>query len=162
MSKTNSVVMQTTKAINKKGKLKGKNKKETKVLRNACPHHRINKHGKLKSTIWTNESEYCVCTLCNKKFPAHFFKDEEIDTVVEGIEELNNQNKFTAVSTNAGEDAVKYYAQMGVMLGKYRKMSKKTKALAEKQNNVHKKKNKNRNTGSSMYGSWESSNGGRK
>lgn len=158
----NQIVLQTTRAITKKGKLKGKNKKETKVLRAACPHHKFNKHGKLKNTIWNNDGEYCVCTLCNKKFPASFFSDDNIDNVVEGMEELNNQNKFTAVATNAGDDAVKFYAETGVILSKYKKMSKKTKSLAEKQSRVKNKKKKNRYTGSSMYGSWEQSNGGRR
>lgn len=159
MAKESKIVMQISKSVTKKGKLKGHNKKETKVLRAMCPHHKLNKHGKLKATIWVNDGEYCVCTLCNKKFPGNFYEENEISKIVNEMEELNNQNKFSAVATNAGEDAIRFFAESGVMLSKYKKMSKKTKNLAAKQNSMKNKKKNGRNYGgSSMYGSWGSNN----
>lgn len=162
MAKHSQIVVQTTKALTKKGKLKGKNKKETKVLRAMCPHHKINKHGKLKPTIWITKGDdgiaYSICTLCNKKFPAHFFSDDEIADIVENMELLNNQNKFSAVATNAGDDTVKFFAQEGVILSKYKKLSKKTRNLAKKQSSIYKKRKKDKNQGSFKYGSWSTNN----
>ena len=155
MANKSKSVMKVTKSINKKGKLKGHNKKETKMLKGICPHHRINKHGKVKPTIFSNDGEYCICTMCGAKFPAKFFTNDEIKTLVNDMEEMNNQNKFTSVATNSGDQMVDYFGQFGVMLKVYKKNAKKLRNVAEKQGNVrNKKKNKNGGSGSSMYGSW--------
>lgn len=149
-------VLKVTKSIDKKGRLKGSNKKETKVLKGLCPHHRINKNGKVKPTIFSNDGEYCICTMCGAKFPAKFFTNDEIKTLVNDMKEMNNQNKYTAVATNSGDNMVDFFSQFGVMLQSYKKNTKKLRNVAEKQGNVrNKKKNKNGGgNGSSMYGSW--------
>ena len=153
MANKSKSVMKVTKSINKKGKLKGHNKKETKMLKGICPHHRINKHGKVKPTIFSNDGEYCICTMCGAKFPAKFFTNDEIKTLVNDMEEMNNQNKFTSVATNSGDQMVDFFGQFGVMLQNYKKNTKKLRNVAEKQGNVRNKKNRNAEN-SSMYGSW--------
>ena len=50
----------TNKALTKKGRLKGKNKKETKALKNACMHHKINRKGKLKPAYFIQDND-CTC-----------------------------------------------------------------------------------------------------
>ena len=112
------VILKVSKYVDKKGRLKANSKKETKALRGLCPHHRLNKHGNMKSTIFNNDGEYCICTMCKAKFPADFYKDDEIDTLVKGMKELNNQNKFTAVATNSGENMIDYFCGFGSMLVK--------------------------------------------
>lgn len=146
-------VEQISKSVSKKGRLKGKNKKETKALIGMCPHHKYNKHGKIKPTIFSNDNEYCICSMCGKKFPASFYKNEELGEIVGAMSQLNNQNKYTAVATNAGTEMNDYFAQMGVMLMHYKKNSKKVRNVAEKQGRVKEKKKRTSN-GSSMYGSW--------
>ena len=146
-------VEQISKNVNKKGRIKGKNKRETKALIGMCPHHKYNKNGKLKPTIFSNDGEYCICSMCGAKFPASFYKNEEIGEIIGEMKVLNNQNKFSAVATNAGTEMNDFFAQFGVMLQHYKKNSKKVRNVAEKQGRVKEKK-KQHNGGSSMYGSW--------
>lgn len=153
MAKRTKSVEMVSKCVNKKGRLKGKNKKETKVLIGSCPHHRYNKHGKIKPTIFSNDGEYCICTMCGAKFPASFYSNGEIGSIVGAMRQMNDQNKFTAVATNAGNEMNDYFSQFGVMLQYYKKNTKKLRNVAEKQGRVKDKKKRN-NNGSSMYGSW--------
>ena len=156
MANKSKSVMKVTKSINKKGVLKGHNKKETKTLRGICPHHRVNKHGKVKPTIFSNDGEYCICTMCKAKFPAKFFNNAEMSDIISTMKEFNNHNKFTSVATNSGDQMIDYFGQFGVMLESYKKNAKKVRNVAEKQGNVkNKKKNRNNGgSGSSQYGSW--------
>ena len=157
MARAPKMVMKVTKSLNKKGKLKGNTKKETKTLIGVCTHHKLNKKGRVKPTIFSNDGEYCICTMCGKKLPAKFYTNQEIGDIVGEMEMLNNQNKYTSVAINAGDKTVDYFCQMGSMLTSYKKNSKKVRNVAEKQNNVKtKKKGKGNNggNGSSMYGSW--------
>ena len=153
MARRTKSVEQISKNVSKKGRIKGKNKKETKALIGMCPHHKYNKNGKLKPTIFSNDGEYCIGAMCGAKFPASFYKNEEIGEIVAEMKQINNQNKFTAVATNAGNEMNDYFAQMGVMLQYYKKNSKKVRNVAEKQGRVKEKKKK-QSSGSSMYGSW--------
>lgn len=152
--KSNAIVAKITKSLNKKGKLKGSNKKETKMLKQSCVHHKITKRGKIKKTFYISNDGMCTCTLCGARFPANFFKDEEINQICDDFSELNNQNKFIATAANAGNDAQKYFSEVSVMLAKYKKLAKKTKKLAAKQDQIKQKKKKNAFSGSSMYGTW--------
>ena len=155
MARIPKIVKRISTATTKKGVIKGKNKKETKALIGGCVHHRLTKHGKLKSSIIIPDGEECHCTLCEGTFPARFYTNQEIREIVEAFIELNNQNKFTAVATNAGEEVVDYYVQAGMIASSYYKNSKKLRNVGEKQDNVKKKKNRhNDNSGSSAYGSW--------
>lgn len=151
MKKAKSVI-KVTKSLNKKGKLKGSNKKETKMLKGICPHHKITKKGKVVPTIFNN-GDYCICSICGGKFPASFYTNDEMDTIVGGMKEMNNQAKFMSIATNAGDQMSDYFATMGSMLVSFKKNAKKLRTVAEKQGSVREKKKK-RNQGSSMYGSW--------
>lgn len=152
MAKKYKSVMKITKSLTKKGKLKGSNKKETKLLNAICPHHKMNKKGKIVPTIFNN-GDYCVCQLCGEKFPAIFYTNDNIGEIVGNMEELNNQNKFMAVATNAGDGINDFFTNFAVQLMTYKKNSKKLRNIAEKQGSVKEKK-KRRNNGSNMYGSW--------
>ena len=145
-------VVKVTKSTNKKGNLKGKNKKETKMLKAICPHHRINKKGKVVPTIFNN-GDYCICTLCGAKFRANFYSKEEVKEAVGAMKEMNNQAKFMSVATNAGENMCDYFGSFGAMIGTFSKNMKKITKVAQKQGAVKEKKKKH-DQGSSMYGSW--------
>ena len=151
-----NVTNKVSKSITKNGKIKGRNKKETKTLKALCTHHRRNKHGKLKAMIFSPDGENCVCPACKGKFPASFYSNDDIKDTITPIEELNQQNKYTAVAINAGNETINFFCQFEVMLKHYPKMAKKVRNVAEKQGQVKDKKNKNRGKGSSMYGSWSS------
>ena len=151
-------VVMVSKNINSKGKLKGKNKKETKTLIGMCPHHRVTKKGKIRAQIFTTNSGLngettIYCKRCAAAFRAAFFQNDEIKDIVESMKELNNQNKFSAVATNAGQKTVSYFSNMGIMLESYPKLSKKLRNVAEKKGNMKKKK-RNNEYGSAKYGTW--------
>ena len=148
----NKNVVKVTKSMNKKGRLKGTNKKETKTLKGMCPHHKINKNGKTKPTTFITDG-YCICKMCGAKFPARFYNNDTLDEVIDGMKELNNQNKYASVAVNSGDKMVDFFCTFGVMLTTYKKNSKKIRAVAKKQGELNKKKNKS-SGGSSMYGSW--------
>lgn len=140
--------------LTKKGVLKGKNKKETKALRGMCPHHRLNKKGKIRPTIYSADGKTFICTSCGETFPAKFFTNEEIKEIMKNMKSLNNQNKFMAVATNSGDKMVSYFCQIGVMLQSYAKHAKKIRNVAEKSGDIRKKKHKRNETGSSALGTW--------
>lgn len=147
-------VEMVSKAVTKKGVLKGKNKKETKTLVNVCPHHRYNKRGKIKPTIFNNNDGTCVCTMCGEKFPAKFYNNEKLGQVVGDMKTLNNQAKFMAVACGAGPQTIDYFSQIGAMVGNYKKSYKKIRVVADKQGKIKEKKKKNHSVGSNQYGSW--------
>lgn len=152
MARSFKVVQKITKSVTKHGKIKGHNKKETKLLKGICPHHRVNKKGKQVPTIYNN-GDYCICTMCGEKFPADFYQKDEYKNILRDVREMNNQAKFMAVATNSGEKTVSYFCQFGGMLSSYSKMFKRVTHVAAKQGSVKSKKKKH-NNGSNQYGSW--------
>lgn len=149
-----------SKNLNGKGKLKGKNKKETKALRGICPHHKVTKKGKIRAQFFvggTNAEgqQMLYCKMCGQSFRAPFFDNDEINEIVDRMRELNNQNKFTSVATNAGQKTVSYFATMGSMLQTYPKLAKKLRNVAEKSGKMKKRK-REQEYGSAKYGSWAS------
>lgn len=155
-NRKNGPVQMVTRAINKKGRLKGKNKKETKMLKASCPHHRYNKKGKLKPTIFNNNDGTCICTMCGGKFPAKFYDNDQLGQIVGDMRTLNEQSKYMAVATGSGDSTVEYFSQTGAILSKYKKAYKKVRSFADKQSNIKNKKKKKVATGSSQYGGWGS------
>lgn len=153
MARKSKSVMQVTKHLTKKGRLKGKNKKETKALKGLCPHHKFTKRGKIKPTIFNADGHYCTCYMCGQEFRAGFYDDDEIKELVDGMKELNNQNKFTSVATNSGESMIDYFAQVGVALEQYVKNAKRVRNVASSASKAKRKKRRTR-SGSSQYGSW--------
>ena len=154
MAKNMKLVNRYTKALNKKGVLKGRNKKETRALVGGCPHHKLNKHGKVKPTIFIKDGDTCVCTMCGAEFRAHFFNNNDQRDIIDPMIELNNHNKYISNATNAGDEASEYFSQVGVLLSSYYKNSKKVRNVAEKQDSVKKKKKHNNRGGSSAFGTW--------
>jgi hypothetical protein len=153
------VVYQTTKVLNKKGEIKGKNKKETKSLKGACPHHKYNKKMKMKPTIFRTGDDYAICEACGARFPVKVFEDEELNARVKSFEEMNNQAKYIAVAVGAGNEAADYFSKLGSIIKPFQKHYKKIRTVAQKKNSINKKKNKKGNRiagGSAQYGSWGS------
>ena len=155
--KTPKAVIQISKNLSKHGKLKGKNKKETKALKAAYPFHKINKKGRVVTTTFI-QNGYNIDTVTSKRFPARFFSKDEIKDKLENMEELINQGKFFSVATNAGDGMVDYFCKFAVEFSRFKKNFKKVSKIATKQSSFKdKKKNKNKDV-SSSYGSWNVNN----
>ena len=73
----NRPVIEVTKNLNKKGRIKGKNKKETKALKGMCVHHKLNNKGRIKPTLVGASKGYCYCSLCGARVPTKFFQIED-------------------------------------------------------------------------------------
>lgn len=146
-----------TKAISKHGKLKAENKKKKKMLKKICPHHKYNRHGKVKPTIFPDGDGACICTMCGATFPAKFFSNNEIKEIVGEMKSVNEQAKYLSVAVGAGQNTVDYHTDLAVKLGTFAKSYKKLRGVASKKDTIKKKKNK-RSQGSAQYGSWGSRN----
>jgi len=142
-----------SKSINKKGRITGKNKKEKKMKRALCPHHKINKKGHVKPTVYVDGKE-CICEMCGKRFPAKFFNDNKVDDIVDSFEELNEQQKYLSTAINQNSDTCDYFSEIASKLIGYKKKVKKIRNIAKKQSDIKKKKKNSRYEGSREYGSW--------
>lgn len=155
----NNPIVKVTESLNKSGRIKGKNKKETKVLRAICGHHKINKKGKLKPQIYNNGTGECTCELCERTFRTKLFTDEMVNEIIDNAMELADQGEFIAISTDAGEEAVNAFAEFKVALINLGKAYRRVRQLAQKQDKI---KNKNRRgkdgrndkDSSAAYGGW--------
>lgn len=145
-------VIEVTKNVNKKGRLKGRNKKETKALRGMCPHHKLNKRGNLKPTLMSGEKGYCECSLCGARVRTKFYTNDEVDAIVGAFAELNSQAKYAAVATSAGSRAIDMTATAGIIAEAYPKVYKRIRNIAQSRNRS--KNKKKRQDGSSAFGSW--------
>ena len=151
-----SVVQMITNNLNKHGRIRGKNKKETKAMQEACPHHVIDrKKGKIKRKYsYNSETNTCTCKLCGKSWSATVENFDKLDKHLDKTDEYINQAKLFNVANGGGEHAQKYLAETAIHVGNFRKTYKKLGNAVLKQDKFKKKKKDNRNSGSSQYGSW--------
>lgn len=147
-----SIIKQNT---TKNGKIRGKNKKQTKVLRGACVHHTLTNKGKIKPTIYNDGKQTCTCRLCQASFKGRPYSKEEVAGKIKGAKEVINQLKYLAVAVNAGNDAVRYASEAGSILELLPKNYRKVASIAEKAESVRNKKKKKKNGSDfSTIGSW--------
>lgn len=151
-----SVVATITNSLNKHGEIRGNNKKETRALLNACPHHKINKHGKIKAMYsYDSESGTCTCKMCHQSWPATVDDIETIKKKVKSLQTHVNQAKLFNVAVNGGEYSQKYLAETSNHLANFPKLYDRLSKAVSKQDKLKKKKKKDRrNVGSSEFGSW--------
>ena len=154
--KTIKAVSTISKSLNKKGKIKGKNKKETKYLKRACTHHYYNKKGKIKAAYFNNSNGECICELCGRSFPTKLETKDEVRNKLETAVGLVNQVSAAAVARSLGEKAVDKFVTLKVLLEEFPKdYSRVMKAVSKEENIKKKKKHHNNNGGgSSQYGGW--------
>ena len=167
MSKTNiegirsgkSLAATITNNLNKHGEIKGKNKKESKKLKAACPHHKVNKKGKVRPTI-ANDNGVCYCKMCGAQFRAPLYDNKELSSIVGKYRGVLEQSKFITQSYELGEDMVGFFANANIYASETKKQYKKIRKIAEKRDRIKKKSKKNRNGGgfngnsSDNFGSW--------
>ena len=142
-----------TEKVNKKGKIKGKNKKETKALKSMCMHH-IKKNGKIKSKTENVEGKkYIRCKMCEKLIPGQLLSREEVNDIMRRFDPLVQQMKFMAASMGADKQTIDFAANLGLVTsqvpGVYDKM---TKVVAKKAK--LKSKNKSPQQRSAAFGGW--------
>ena len=153
--KTFKAVSAISKSLNKKGKIKGKNKKETKYLKRACTHHYYNRKGKLKAAFFNNSNGECICELCGRSFPTKPETKSEVRNALESVLGLANQAVTAAVAGSLGEKAVDKFVNLKVLLEEFPKDYSRTMNAISKEDNIKKKKkHNNHGGGSSQYGGW--------
>ena len=152
--KTNKAVSAVSKALNKKGKIKGKNKKETKYLKRACVHHYYTRKGKLKAAFFNNSQGECICEICGRSFPTKLETKDNVRASIETVLGLANQAAVAATSASLGEKAVDKFVNLKVLLEEFPKDYTRTMKAISKEDNIKKKKKNNNGGGSSQYGGW--------
>lgn len=143
----------TTKHVNKKGEIKGKDKKETNLLKGACLHHTISKSGKKIKARLDVDGEYCTCRMCKEKMRKSFYTDNEINEVMVPAKQFVSQLKMMTAAIGADLPTQRRVVSIALGLNEAPKIYKKEREIAEKQEKKgKKKKNKDRNT---AFGAWQ-------
>ena len=151
------IVAFITKHVTKSGKLKGKNKKETKYLKSVCVHFMYNKKGKLKPMFFNDGQGECVCKLCARSFPAKIIENKDVDAACKLVISYIDQATAGAVSTGVSSKTIEKFAETKSNLDFFRKKGyKKTVSVVTATDRVKNKKRKNRNSGNTSYGQWGS------
>lgn len=153
--KTYKAVAAVSRAVNKKGKIKGKNKKETKYLKRACTHHRVTKNGKIKPAFINTSNGECVCELCGRSFPTKPESKSDVRDKLEYVLGLANQAATASVAGGLGEKIVDKCVTLKVLIEEFPKDYNRIMKAISKEDNIKKKKKHNNNGGgSSQYGGW--------
>lgn len=142
--------------INKKGELRGKSKKETKILKKACFHHKITKKGHLKPTIYNNGDGVCTCLTCGASFPTKIATKEELEEMIKKVRQYIEQLKFMAASAGFVDKGLEEYILMlQIYLSKLDNLyCRITKSVRKKENFSKNKKKKNNGGSNSSLGGW--------
>lgn len=160
MKKVSKSVIYVSKNLHK-GKIKGKNKKETKKIKAICTHHRLKKKsGKLVPAVFYKEVDgvqKAICPLCGAEFSTELFTKKEVKERFKDSIEVLDQAAYAAEAVGAGTNITDFISSTKAQLKSSKKPVNKVLKIASSVNRVGKKKNKKRNgeRGSSAYGSWE-------
>lgn len=149
-------VMTITNALTKKGKIKGRNKKETKLLRDSCVHHLWDKRERCYiSPIFSNADGTRVCEMCGAKFSSHFYENAELKNVIRPMLELTNQLKFMTVAIGADNKTVDAVVQAHVLNKRLAEIYKNCRKVAASKSKVKKYKKGKKHQALNQYGSWK-------
>lgn len=151
-----SVVGLITNNLTKKGKLQGNSKKETRALKDACPHHSITRKGKIKREYQYNgDTRTCHCKLCGHTWKADVEEIKNVEKNINKVTEYVDQSKLFNIAIGGGDRTQRYLAETSIHLSNLPKVYKKLSSAVIQQDKFNKKKkNDKRNSGSSQYGSW--------
>lgn len=143
-----------TNSLSKKGRIRGKSKKETRLLLATCPHHVYSKKGKIKPTI-DYDNGMCTCYLCSATFSAAPYDNGEFNKKHKDMTEIIDQAKFMSVEIGGGAETDEFLSSYAAQHKKFKKVYNKITDVAVKQSKIKKSKKKKSNSGgSSRYGSW--------
>lgn len=146
-------VQTISKIYKKKGKIKGRNKNETKLLRATCTHHVYTKNEKLKPVLIAKDNVVLICKVCGARFTAQFKTKEEKKEIIGSYREMLDQLKFISVAVGADKKTVSFITQQCVNLITINKISKKLYKVADKSSSKDKRK-KNKGYKQNQMGSW--------
>lgn len=140
----------------KHGKIRGRNKQETKDLRNSCTHHKVTKKGKIRGTLQPSDVEgYLYCPKCGKLVSTELATPEMIDENFTETSGLLSQSLYFAQALDAGEGVIRDIAESNIRLMRVKKSVKKLTKMAKKTDNLSDKGKKNKkNVSSATFGSW--------
>lgn len=156
--KSKSLIKVSTMCKKKKGKLKGKNKKETQLLKDICPHHFLTKKGRVETRL-TNlgDMKYkhpkpgvAKCVLCGTKFSLNPYTIQEVDDIVSAYVDLLNLTQYLSVEVNANGEITDMLGEECTRAREVKKIYKRINKITKKRNHI--KKNKSKRQGSSQYG----------
>lgn len=152
--KDNKALVAISKSITKKGKIKGKNKQETKALYGICPHHRLGKRNKLKTTVKPDKSgKYLLCKLCGARIRTSFYTKDEVNTAYQLMNDVSNQAKFLTTACRTNTKAIEYWSSLSAHLIPFKKSYSKIYKIAnQKSSRIYGKKIKDE---LDSLGSWE-------
>lgn len=136
-------VVEVSKHLTKKGKLSG-SKKEKKALKSICPHHALNRKGKIKVRIHDEGNKNCQCDICKERFRSGFYSDQEFDAAYSKLKPIASQAKLLSIATGAGKGTVQEIASLNLQIDRFGKTYRNLRSIAEKQDKVKNKKKKNR------------------
>ncbi len=148
-----------TKSLDKHGRIKGKNKKETKKLKDECFHHIKSKKHKIKPDIQNDGQGTCTCYACNHKFRTHTYSKDDMRDLCDNFMEVVDQAKYITVAANLGRNAEEYLVHLTGAVRTFPKFyTKAVKVVSKEESTKKRKKRKNsndwRSTDSYQYGSW--------
>jgi uncharacterized Zn finger protein (UPF0148 family) len=149
-----STVSEVTNNLNKHGEIRGNNKNQTKNLRALCPHHKINKKGKLKMTIVNNGNGECTCLMCGRKFRTQLFDKKEVKDSVEDVREILDQARFMNIAADLGKETELYLAKVSVDISHLPKTYKRIRKATERTDSLKNKKKKSKKNYTPSYGGW--------
>ena len=148
------VQLVTSMASKKHGKyhLNG-SKAEKKIAKAACPHHIVDKHGKLKPYVeYSDGNKKVRCILCGQVFPTSFFEDATVNKRTDGLKEVVSQSKMLTTAIGGDRDTAMFLTSMNLQLNQFPKVYSNLRNVAEKADrNKKKKKNKKK---AQNYGGW--------
>lgn len=139
--------------VNKNGKLTG-SKKEKKALASICEHHLISKKGKKVRAKLDVHGKNCQCRICKETMPTEFFSEQDYDKAYAPYKGLLSQAKLMAAATNANLKTQQEVCELNLRADRFKKVYGNLKKVAEKQDEVGKKKKKGKKN-QSTYGAWQ-------
>lgn len=146
-------VTEVSKHLNKHGKLTG-DKKSRKALRSICPHHALNRKGRVKPRIHIEGNKMCQCEICKERFKAGFYDDQEYAKAYNQMKPILSQAKLLTIATGADKRTVQDVAALNLRMDRFGKTYSSLRKISEKQDKVKNKKKKNYNN--SDLGGWRS------
>lgn len=116
-------------------------KAEKKIVKAACQHHIVDKHGKLRPAVeYTDSNKYVRCMICGAVFQTKFFEDNYVQKTSENMNQIVAQAKMFACAIGADRDTSTYLTSLNIQTSQISKVYGSLRAIAEKVDRSKKKK----------------------
>lgn len=159
---SSDIVARITESLNKKGRISKGSKKEVRMLRYACPHHKYNKKThKIEPTLAKTgggNGKMLFCEACKASFTGQILTDKEVDNGMKKAQDIVQQLKFLVHAAGGDQEDVRYVTNAAVAIYQLPGFYKKARRVVEKQQHLGGKKRKHeRGDRNKMehFGSWK-------